>query len=501
MNRRTFLTGSGIALAAQASGQTQASNRAAFCETDISPKIGMEQPGGYGKAYLRAFHDPCKARAVVIEGGSVRVALVGLDSLVAPRRMVQSVRQRIQKLCGIPADRVLIGASHSHSAGPLFGAMPGDFDHASDFVRHLVYDASTIVNPEYMRMVEDQIVAAVAQANNDLAPMQFSFGFGHEDKVAFNRRFLMRNGQTWTHPGQGNPDIVKPAGPIDPQVGVIGIWKPSGELAGCIVNYACHATTGPGGISADWIYYLEQAVRGQFGASANVVFLQGYCGDITQVDNQNPYRQPTGLEYAKFVGGRIGAEANKVLLTAVRGDAGAIAARTRVMRIPHRIPNPERVKHCLEIAQRDPTSVDATEWTFAKEIIVLDAMLSREKDVEVETQAIQIGPAACVTGPGEMFCDFGLELKKNSPFKFTFPVELANGSVGYVPTEEAFGDHGGGYETRLTSYSNLEIHAGTRLTAEGTALLKSLTPGPAPTPAPPLPFKQPWRYGNVKPEA
>jgi neutral ceramidase len=289
---------------------------------------------------------------------------------------------------------------------------------------------------------------------------------------------------------------------------VIGGWTANGELAGCVVNYACHATTNPGGISANWVYYLEKTLRGVFGPQVVVVFAQGFCGDITQVDNRNPHRQPAGEQWARLVGGRVGAEAVKVLLSAVPGPVSRVDSRTRVWQAPRRVPSPERVKRSLELVAQDPKTVGQTEWTFAKEIVLLDAMLAKQKAVEVEVQAVQVGPAAFISAPGEMFCQLGLDLKAGSPFRFTFPTELANGSVGYVPTEEAFSKNGGGYETRLTSYSNLEITAGTGMVAAGLDLLKSLEPAAAPEAPRAVPFNpdptgkgpHPWNYGNVPPE-
>src|SRR5687768_7895303 len=86
--------------------------KAGFAERDITPDIGMEEPGGYGKVYHRTFHDPCKVRAVVFDDGNQRVALVGIDLLLITRHLTKQARAEIQKRCGIKGDSVLIGASH-----------------------------------------------------------------------------------------------------------------------------------------------------------------------------------------------------------------------------------------------------------------------------------------------------------------------------------------------------------------------------------------------------
>ena len=474
--------------------------KAGFAERDITPELGMEQPGGYGKAFHKSFHDACKVRAAVFDDGKMRVALVGIDALMVPRKLVLEARERIVSRCGILPQAVLIGASHSHSSGPTGMVQPGQYDAASPLVKQLAYEKSSCADAGYLERVRSEIVTAVCHADSFRVEVRCGFGIGIEDKVAFNRRMRMKNGLSYSHPHPGNPDMLAYAGPTDPQVGVIGVWDGKGRLLGTVVNYACHATTNPGGISANWIYYLEKTIRGGMASDAPVVFLQGACGDVTQVDNLSPYARPSAEDHARLVGGRVGAEAVKVLLEMQAGAAAPVAAESRVLKIRRRRPDPAKVRRSEAMVRRDPKDVGVTGWTFAKETVMLNALLAREPVVDVEVQAVQVGPAVFITNPAEFFCQFGLDLKAGSKFPFTFPVELANGCVGYVPTEEAFSEHGGGYETRLTSYSNLEITAGRQMVQTGLELAGRMTPGKVPERRPAPPFTEAWSYGNVPPE-
>jgi neutral ceramidase len=474
--------------------------KAGFAERDITPGIGTEKPGGYGKAFHRFFHDPCKVRAAVFDDGKRKVAIVGVDVLFVPRAVALNARAEIQKLCAIPPEAVMIAASHSHSSGPVGMVQPGQFDTAPADIRQLAYEESSLADAGYLQRITHEIVQAVRGADTARVPAQLGFGAGHEDKVVFNRRQRMKNGQSWSHAGAMNPDIVGYAGPIDPQVGVIGAWDLTGKLIGTVVNFSCHATTNPVGISANWIYYMERTIQGALDSRAPVVFLAGACGDVSQVDNLSPNQNRTGEEWAQLVGGRVGAEAVKTLLSIPRGTTVPLDARQKTWGIKRRVPSAERVANARAIITRGKRPPDLSDWIFAKETLMLTHLLSTEPVVEVEVQAVQVGPVVCVSNPAEYFVELGLEIKRRSAFPLTFVVELANGCVGYVPTEEAFAPNGGGYETRLTSYSNLEITAGRQIAEAGIALAGEMKPGTMPDFPKIKAPGAPWPYGNVPPE-
>src|SRR5262249_48628839 len=156
-------------------------------ERDITPPVGSEAPGGYGKAYHRSVHDPCKVRAAVFDDGTSCVALVGIDALFIHRQTVRNVRQAIHAKIGLPEEAILLGASPSRRRGPRAGVTPGEYAHASPLVQKLAYQHSTCADAKYLERVEQALVEAVCQAYAGRVAARAGVGKGIEAHVAFNR--------------------------------------------------------------------------------------------------------------------------------------------------------------------------------------------------------------------------------------------------------------------------------------------------------------------------
>lgn len=456
-----------------------------FAAVDITPAIGMEQPGGFSKAYHARFHDHCYATAMVIEQDGERVAFVGLDTLSVKGRIVRGARRTIEEKCGLPGSNVMVGASHSHCSGPIVGAVPGEFASSFDpeFCEELAQGSATAANPDYLRQVERAIASAVIIADANKEEALLSIGRGEERTVAFNRRFWMRDGNQATHPGKGNPDIVRPAGPVDPEVGVLAAWRPDGSFLGCLVNFTCHGTTGNGGISADWIHWLRETITGGMGGGT-VVFLNGACGDVTQVNNLSLQEGEFGEKWSRRVGQKVGAEVLKVLCMAEKGELAPLAGKQQFVKIKTREVSEQLFQEAIAFYKSDPPA-GWDRW-LARDLILLHEQNQWEPYVEAEVQAIQVGPAVFLSNGSEYFCQFGVNIKHRSPFPFTYVVELANQSIGYVPTAEALGPNGGGYEPVLCMSSKLVPEAGQMIEDASVELAESLTPGQAPA-APTVP--------------
>ncbi len=410
--------------------------RAGAATVKITPPPGTPMAGYYHARGSQDVHDDLFARALVLERDGAKAAIVSLDVITTTRAMTDEVRRLVQEDPGIPGDCVLVSATHTHTGPVITGR--GRRDAA---VGGKAGPAGT-----YNAALPGKVAGAVRRAHAALAPAKAGAVAGREESIAFNRRFHMKDGSVGWNPGKLNPKIVRPAGPIDPEVRAV--WFEAGKtpVAVC-VNYAVHLdNVGGQGISADLPYALSKCLAEARGPELVTLFLNGCCGDINHIDVTWGAPQK-GHGNAARMGIILAAEVLRTLPRAKPAGDGPIRGRREIVKLP--LPEVddamrERAKavavRLKEGAKPKPRFLEQVEAFKA-----LDVAARQGKPVEAEIQVIALGTDIAWVGlPGEVFVELGLSIKHASPFEHTLVVELANGSIGYIPTRRAYAE--GNYE-------------------------------------------------------
>lgn len=429
----------------------------------INPPLGIGLAGYYHERGNEGVLDDIRAKAMVLDDGGTRVAIVVCDLISMPKWIALEARKLVETQTGIRATNVMIAATHTHTAPVLFREWSrDDFD-----------GGGTPLSKEYSHTLPRLIADAVAAANERRQPARFSVAKEREGQLAKNRRYWMRDGTVSWNPGKLNPRIVRPAGPIDPEVGVFYAETTAAKPAPLLtfVNYAMHPdTTGGTRISADYPGALARALALNKGPDMLTLFANGTCGNINHTDVQW-----VGVQSSPQEASRLGAVLAAAVFKAYPRlqpltNAGPLRVRSEIVTLPL----PRFTPRELEAARIDArTAKDNTRDGFMKLVRahrVLDTAAREGKPVEVEMQVIALGrDVAWVAWPGEMFVELGLSVKAGSPFAHTYNVELANGAIGYIPNMSAYPE--GNYEVES---SRVAEGSGEKLVASALRLLAEL---------------------------
>jgi hypothetical protein len=429
----------------------------------ITPPVGIGMAGYYFERGAQGTHDDLYAKAIVLDEGGCRVAIVGLDLISTTKDMVASARQEIERTTGIKGDHVMIGATHAHT-GPVLA----DRGHHEDVQR----GAAELAH-QYMIELPGKVTEAVKRATDRLVPAIALAGAVNNTKLAYNRRFHMRDGTVGWNPSKKNPDIIRPAGPIDPEVGVVLFESPRQKgrprAIATYLNYALHAdTVGGTHFSADYPGVLSKLLAAYKGEEMVTLFANGACGNVNHID-VNWTDPQHGPKEAQRIGTVLAADVLEAYkrLTPVQGRG--LRVRRELVRLPLPSVTLEEVARARELPKQLGMKDNRGFMDKVRAYRVLDIAARQGKPLEAEIQVVALGDdIAWVSLPGEIFVELGLAIKKASPFRLTLIDELANGSIGYVPDRKAFTE--GNYEpesARCTPGSGERlVETATRLLAE-----------------------------------
>jgi neutral ceramidase len=400
--------------------------------------------GGIGPHKVVGQEGELRASAVVIkdpEGG--KVALIACDVLMLNRDILDHAARKIEHELNIPFDHILINATHTHSA-PTTCTIHG-------YRRE----------EEFTQQVGDKIYEAAAAAVQRLGPVTMLFRLGEESSVGRNSRLLLADGTVfWTGP---YTDAVRPTGPFDPELPVWAFRRPNGKFESVFFNHSTHTIgTEKSNVRSPSFYGLaaQQLEKEQGGT---FLFFEGASGSTHNLD----------LRAAEM----------KFRIAHAVTDALATAQPRTVRRVKGiRTEFPFKVRTFDESADekavtgyctkriKDPAGARFTIATFRDMRKQLAPLQGQERKTWL--QAITIGDTAIVGVPGEFFTILGEDIKRRSPFRYTYVFELANDYIGYVPDRKAYDL--GGYQTWTGLHSFLPPGTGEEIVAECVKLLHRL---------------------------
>jgi neutral ceramidase len=415
-----------------AAGPVRADFRAGAAAVKITPPKGAPLAGYYYNRAAEGVHDDLYAKALVLQQDTNKVALVVCDLISLTRPIVEEARKIIAETSGVPAENVMMSATHTHTAPVLRGGS----------TRNAAQGGEEDIAVRYTAELPKLIAESVRLAEKNLTNASPFAVWGGIEGLSFNRRYFMRDGTVGWNPGKLNTNIVRAAGPIDPDVGLFYVQTPDGKRPlATYVNFAMHPDTVGGlQISADYPYTLSKLLAEYKGPDMVTIFANGTCGNINHVDVNWKDPQKGHAEAAR-IGTILAAEVLQRYKKLRPMKAGPLRSRSEIVKLPLPLVKPEEIEEARRIAQI-PAVTGTNQPKFldrVKAYKVLDVAARDGKPHEVEVQVIALGnDVAWVSLPGEIFVELGLAIKRASPFYYTFIAELANGSIGYIPNRESY---------------------------------------------------------------
>ncbi|MBS0205614.1 MAG: hypothetical protein JSS49_22150 [Planctomycetes bacterium] len=444
----------------------------AVAQVITPPEFPISVNGNMSDVQAMSAHDPLHARCLVIANGETSLAIVVCDSCMIPRELIDAARQRASDKTGIPAANILVSATHAHSCPTVAGVFQSSPDE------------------KYSKFLVEQIADGIDRANRQRVPARVGSTSVNEPSQLFNRRWRAKNGESFEdpfggrtdrvkmNPGYNNPLVEGPGGGVDPQVSILSVQTRDGRPIALLANYSLHYVGGTSGpvVSAD--YFGEFAVRlarhvqaPSSGTPFVGIMSNGTSGDVNNVNfslksgvKREPYEQ-MGI-VAEVLAEAVG----KVLGSIQYEEAVLLRVKDTEVELGVRLPSATdlaRAEQLLSTVSERP--LKGLPLVYARETTLL---AKYPKTVTARLQAIRIGSLGIVSSPCETFTETGLAIKKHSPLKQTFTIELANGYNGYLPTPR---EHElGGYETWRARSSYLAADAEPKIRETQLRLLKEV---------------------------
>lgn len=478
LNRRRFLAASAALAVGAASlrgSQSTPQLRAGAAISDITLPLGASNGGVISRGGPAVqVHDDLHARCLALDDGQTQVAIAVCDMRMIGRDVIDRAKRLVQAATGLSPERMLISATHTHAAPGAIGLSDAEIDRW------------------YLEFLSVRIADGIRRALGNLAPARIGWGASDQQKHVFNRRWMMRPGtappnpfgettdRVQMNPPRNSPNLLQPAGPVDPQLSVLALQHADGRPMALLANYGLHYVGGyrGGHVSADYFAVFSERIKELIAAEGQdppfvAMMSNGTSGDVNNINFREQEETAPPWTKMREVAHDLADEALAIYRQLRYQDRPKIVVRTAELELGVRRPSAER----LAWANQTVAGIkDAQRLTrpqiYASEALELAKFPPR---VPVKLQAIRIGELGIAAVPCEVFAETGLAIKAESPLRPTFTIELANGYNGYLPTPQQH--ELGGYETWPARSTYLEPQAEPQIRAKVLELLRQVADG------------------------
>ncbi len=461
-------------LVAVAGSARSADFRAGAAAVDITPtNLPVLVNGGFLSRSVDKVHTPLHARALVLDDGRTRVALVVVDTCIMGRPLIDEAKALAAKATGIPADRILVSATHTHTAPSVFACLGTEADEA------------------YVPFLRARIADAVAAAQAALEPAQVGFARADGGEFTAVRRWIRRSDRVVEdpfsnrtvranmHAARNWDDVTGPSGPEDPELSMISIRARDGRPLAVLANFSMHYYSDRD-LSADYFGLFCEGLRKRLAPDAAPgrapfvgILSHGCSGDIWRCDYTKPEaeRDPW-KDISKYADGLLDLAVAALKDVRHRDDADLAMAERRLT-LDYRVPDRQRIEWAQRVgaplADRPPKTQPEV---YAREQLILH----ERQRTEIVLQALRIGDVVLAATPCETYAITGLKIKAASPLPDCMVIELANGGDGYIPPPE---QHLlGGYNTWPARSAGLDVGAEPKVAEALVGLLETVSAKP-----------------------
>ncbi len=426
--------------------------KAAAASVAIEGAASLPLGGSLIKPYQTTGSDvPLRAQVIVFTDGKTKVCMGSCDISLFNRDFLDEIGHDVEANYGIPFNNIMLAATNNHSAP----------------VQTIWSD--TAADQTYNIAIKNAIMEAIGRANeklNNAGEMDCFFALG-DLTIGQNSRLIMEDNSILWAPTIYKFGYNRPTGPYDPQLPVLAFKDKQGKLETIIFNHSTQNIDSPVDrvISPSFYGKAAQKIENELGGT--VIFLIGAYGSTNVFDdcpnNERIYRVEQGIK--------------KAYAKTEKKEIYRLVSVKKEFEFKYRIFN--------EVEQQKAVSDYCNRWLresifwHAEPAQIIQSFKNKRDQIaplqgktkKTWIQVVLIGDIAFVGIPGGIFGELGLEIKRLSPFRYTYVVGLANDFMGYLPDDEAFDL--GGYQTWAHSAVS-ERGTGEEIVTETVRILNDL---------------------------